>query len=63
VGGGIADFTFIIQHIFMTKKYELKNISKFVINIWSSAECHFKEFKDTSTKSTGFWLLHTVTYN
>jgi len=35
MGGGIADFTYqiIIQYIFMTKKYELKNIAKFLIKI------------------------------
>jgi hypothetical protein len=35
VGGGIADFTYqiIIQRIFMTKKYELKNILTFVFDI------------------------------
>ena len=35
VRGGIGDFTYqiILQSIFMTNKYELKNISTFVINI------------------------------
>jgi hypothetical protein len=35
VGDGIGDATYqiILQSIFMTKKYELKNISTFVINI------------------------------
>jgi hypothetical protein len=35
MGGGIGDFTcqIILQSIFMTKKYELKNISTIVINI------------------------------
>jgi hypothetical protein len=35
VGGGIGDFTYqiILQSTFMTKKYELKNISTFVIHI------------------------------
>jgi hypothetical protein len=44
VGGGIGDFIYqiILQSIFMTKKYELKNISTFVINNLSSAESHFK---------------------
>ena len=35
VGGEIGDFTYqiILQSIFMTKKYELKNISRLVIYI------------------------------
>jgi len=35
VGGGIGDFTYqiILQTIFMTKQYELKNISTCVIHI------------------------------
>jgi hypothetical protein len=35
VGGGIGDFTYqmILQSICVTKKYEPKNISTFVINI------------------------------
>jgi hypothetical protein len=41
VGGGIGDFTYqiILQSIFMTKKYELKNTSTFVTNIlsWQNA--------------------------
>jgi hypothetical protein len=41
VGGGIGDFTF--QIIFMIQKYELKNISKFVISFGQNATlimCH-----------------------
>jgi hypothetical protein len=44
VGGGIGDFTYqmILQSIFMTKKYKLKNISKIIFNIYSWAACHFQ---------------------
>ncbi len=43
-GGGIGDFTFqiIVQSIFMTKNYELNNISTFVINIYSWATLNNK---------------------
>jgi hypothetical protein len=37
----LHNYQIILQSIFMIKKYELKNISKFVINILSWAECHF----------------------
>ncbi len=49
VRGGIGDFIYkiILQSLFMTKKYELKNISIFVMS-W--AESHFKCVSTSSYK-------------